>query len=129
MFRRLAVASLYVTLTSFWGLDAAEIRHASHMSPHARPIVILDNHVFVANTPADTVDIISVKSQEVVARVPVGIDPVGLAVRPDGRQVWVANHISDSISVIDTNSKSPTYHKVIGTVQDIDSSTKSTRFD
>ncbi|MFL2865840.1 MAG: hypothetical protein ACJZ8Y_11560 [Pirellulaceae bacterium] len=129
MFRQFAVAALYLTLTSFWGLDAAEVRHASHMSPHARPIVILNNHVFVANTPADTVDVIGVKSQEVVARVPVGIDPVGLAVRPDGSQVWVANHISDSISVIDTNLKSPTYLKVVGTVQDINASTKSTRFD
>ena len=87
MFRLFAVAALYLTLISFSGLDAVEVRHASHMSPHARPIVILNNHVFVANTPADTVDVIGVKSQEVVARVPVGIDPVGLAVRPDGSQV------------------------------------------
>ncbi len=129
MFRLFAVAALYLTLISFSGLDAVEVRHASHMSPHARPIVILNNHVFVANTPADTVDVIGVKSQEVVARVPVGIDPVGLAVRPDGSQVWVANHISDSISVIDTNLKSPSYLKVVGTVQDINASTKSTRFD
>ena len=28
-------------------------------------------------------------------------DPVGIAVRPDGKEVWVSNHVSDSVSVID----------------------------
>ena len=41
----------------------------------------------------------------------VGIDPVALAVRPDGSELWVANHVSDSVSVIDTDAREPTqYH-------------------
>ena len=32
--------------------------HSSFMSPHASPIVTQGNRVFVANTPADTVDVI-----------------------------------------------------------------------
>ena len=59
----------------------------------------------------------------------VGIDPVGIAVRPDGREVWVANHVSDSVSVIDSDPGSPTYLHVIATVQDFDTETKATRFD
>jgi YVTN family beta-propeller protein len=33
--------------------------------------------------------------------VPVGLDPVSAAVRPGTSEVWVANHLSDSVSVVD----------------------------
>lgn len=107
----------------------AAIGHSSFMSPHARPIVTSGEHVFVVNTPADTVDVINTRSRKIVARVNVGIDPVGLAVRPDGKEIWVANHVSDSVSVIDTDSTSPAYLHVVATVQDIDPRSKATRFD
>ncbi|MFP6750565.1 MAG: hypothetical protein VB855_02725, partial [Pirellulaceae bacterium] len=107
----------------------AAIGHSSFMSPHARPIVTSGGHVFVVNTPSDTVDVIDTKSRKIVARVNVGIDPVGLAVRPDGKEIWVANHVSDSVSVIDTDSRSPAYLHVVATVQDIDPRSKATRFD
>ncbi len=58
-----------------------------------------------------------------------GLDPVGVAVRPDGREVWVANHVSDSVSVIDADPASPTRHHVLATVQVFDAATRSTRFD
>ncbi|MCX6381122.1 MAG: hypothetical protein NT023_16895 [Armatimonadetes bacterium] len=99
------------------------------MSPHANPIVVSGGRVFVVNTPADTVDIIDVRSRAIVKRVNVGVNPVGIAVRPDGKEVWVANHVSDSVSVIDSDSKSPTFLQVISTVQDIDPDTRATRFD
>ncbi|MBA62830.1 MAG: hypothetical protein CMJ76_10750 [Planctomycetaceae bacterium] len=126
-----SVLALYQTICFMYlaEIQAAEVRHTSHMSPHARPVLVMGDHVFVTNTPADTVDVINLRSRKVIKRIPVGIDPVGLASRPDGQQVWVANHISDSVSVIDTNSKNPTYLQVVGTVQDIDPVTKSTRFD
>lgn len=54
---------------------------------------------------------------------------MSVAVRPDGREVWVANHVSDSVSVIDANPASPTFLQVIATVQDFDPATKATRFD
>ena len=82
--------------------------HSSFMSPHATPIVVSDGRVFVVNTPADTVDVIDSRTHEVLARVPVGIDPVGLAVRPEAQDVWVANHKSDSLSEIDTDAATPT---------------------
>ena len=58
-----------------------------------------------------------------------GLDPVGVAVRSDGREVWVANHVSDSVSVIDADPASPTCHHVLATVQVFDAATRSTRFD
>lgn len=107
----------------------AAVGHPTFMSPHASPIAVTGGRVFVVNTSASTVDVINVGSRAVVARVNVGIDPVGIAVRPDGQEVWVANHVSDSVSVIDIDPASPTHLQVIATVQDFDPATKATRFD
>ena len=107
----------------------SKVGHPSFLSPHASPIAIHGEHVFVANTPSDTVDVISKATREIVRRIDVGIDPVSIAVRPDGLEIWVANHVSDSVSVIDNQPDNPTYLQVIATVQEFDEATKSTRFD
>jgi YVTN family beta-propeller protein len=44
--------------------------------------------------------------------VPVGLDPVSAAIRPGTNEVWVANHLSDSVSVVDTTGRS-----IIDTIQ------------
>ena len=64
----------------------ANVGYANHESPHSNPIALLPDGslAYVANTPADTVDVIDTGTGDVVARVRVGIDPVGIAVRPDG---------------------------------------------
>ncbi len=105
------------------------IGHPTFASPHARPIAIAGSYVYVANTPADTIDVIEASTQDLSARINVGVDPVSVAVRPDGSEVWVANHVSDTVSVIDADSTSDTFQQVIATVQDIDSDSLSTRFD
>ncbi|MDE0084662.1 MAG: hypothetical protein OXU23_03050 [Candidatus Poribacteria bacterium] len=105
------------------------VGHPTFMSPHASPIVVSNNYVFVVNTPADTVDIIDTDTHAIVKRINVGIDPVSIAIRPDGKEVWVANHVSDSVSIIDTNPASPTWFQIIDTVQDFDPETRATRFD
>ena len=106
-----------------------EIGNPSFLSPHARPIVALGDYVFVANTPCDTIDVLHANSDRILRRIPVGIDPVSLAVRPDGRELWVANHVSDSVSVIDLDQSKQTFLHVVATVQDINPKTKATRFD
>ena len=105
------------------------VGHPSMESPQFNPIAVCGERLFVANTPAGTVDVIDTKTQQVVTRIPVGVDPVCVAVRPDGREVWVANHVSDSVSVIDTDPASPTHLHVIATVQEFDPHTKATKFD
>jgi YVTN family beta-propeller protein len=47
-------------------------------------------------------------------------------VRPDGNEVWVANHVSDSVSVIDTDPASSSLHQVVETVQEVVSQTDPT---
>ena len=85
--------------------------------------------MFVANTPSDTVDVIDAKSRKIVHRIDVGIDPVSLALRPDGKELWVANHVSDSVSVIDLDQSKPTFTHIVATIQDIAPKTRATRFD
>jgi YVTN family beta-propeller protein len=97
-------------------------------SPHFNPIAINGKYIYVTNTPSSTVDVIDRESDKVVERIHVGIDPVSIAVRPDGKEVWVSNHVSDSVSVIDTDPQSPTYHVVIATIQEFDAN-KATSFD
>jgi len=44
----------------------------------------------------------------VIATIPVGFDPEGLAVTPDGSKVYVANFGSDNVSVIATSNEAVT---------------------
>lgn len=106
-----------------------KVGHPTFVSPHASPIAVVGEDVFVANTPADTVDVIDTQTRKVRERIKVGVDPVSVAVRPDKREVWVANHVSDSVSVIDIVADSPTYLQVVATVQEFDPDTKATSFD
>ena len=53
-------------------IPPAPISHSSYMSPHASPIALSNGHVFVVNTPDDTVDVIHTKSRKIVHRVKVG---------------------------------------------------------
>ena len=106
-----------------------KVGHPSLMSPHSDPIALFKNRLFIANTPSDTVDVINTKTGEIVKRIGVGVDPVSICIRPDGNEVWVSNHVSDSVSIIDNNEDSPTFLQVIHTVQDLDIKTKTTKFD
>ena len=108
---------------------ALEIGRPVLLSPHGQPIAIDGGRVFTVNTPSDTLDVIDLSSQQLIKRVKVGVDPVSIAVRPDGREVWVSNHVSDTISVVDADVTSPTYLTVITTIQDLDAASLSTRFD
>jgi DNA-binding beta-propeller fold protein YncE len=64
----------------------------------------------------------------VVATVEVGVDPVGVALRPDGSELWVANHVSDSVSVISL-VPGPTRHRVVETIQSVDTANLISDFD
>jgi YVTN family beta-propeller protein len=51
---------------------------------------------------------LSASANYVVARIPVGLNPRGLALSGDGRRLFVANRLDDSISVIDTRTNAVT---------------------
>lgn len=47
---------------------------------------------------------LSASAEYVAARIPVGHNPRGVLLSPDGRRLYVANRLDDDIAVIDTNS-------------------------
>jgi len=55
---------------------------------------------------------LSASSHFVAARIPVGRNPKGLALSPDGARLYVANRLDDTISVIDTATR-----KVMRTIE------------
>ena len=85
-----ALPSSHATGSTQSPVEQREVGYPSFVSPHTSPIAISEQRVFVANTPADTLDVIDVATRDIIARVNVGIDPVSLAVRPDGKELWVA---------------------------------------
>jgi DNA-binding beta-propeller fold protein YncE len=62
--------------------------------------------LYVANTANATLDILSVTSQGLtpVSSVPVGLEPVAVAVR-NPQEVWVVNHLSNSVSIVNVGSR------------------------
>ena len=127
--RLLFIVLLFFTLGSLFAENETKQGHPLLLSPHSDPISYYGGHVFVVNTQSDTLDIINAELNQIISRIATGIDPVSVEVRPDGKEVWVSNHISDSISVIDNDPKSPSYHTIVATIQAMDLEKKATRFD
>lgn len=60
---------------------------------------------FVRTHPSPYVQDLAASAHYVVARIPVGNDPRGVAFSPDGRRLLVANRLDDTISVIDSHTE------------------------
>ncbi len=73
-----------------------------------RPMALSDKGdlLFVINSPADCLEVYSTENQtlSLVSSVTVGVDPVAVAVRTES-EIWVVNHISDSVSIISLDGK------------------------
>jgi YVTN family beta-propeller protein len=99
-------------------------------SPQADAIVLSPDgsRLYMALTTMGKVRVIDTATLSEVTTIDVGVDPVGLAVRPDGSELWVANHVSDSVSVVSL-AAGPTLHQVIDTIQAVDVPNLITDFD
>jgi len=95
-------------------------------SPQTNPVALAcdGSVVYVANTTSGTLSIVRADAPyDTLIEVPVGLDPVGVAVRPkldcgdpdEDEQILVTNHISDSISVVSARLR-----VVVQTVQELD---------
>jgi YVTN family beta-propeller protein len=89
---------------------AADVDSRNYESSHVHPITLSasGNQLYAVNTPEGRLAIFDVAgdgSLGFVGDVPVGLDPVSLAVRPGTNEVWVANHLSDSVSVVDVAAR------------------------
>ena len=88
-------------------LKAPFVNFESHQF---RPLALSPDgqRLFVANTPGNSIEVFALGDGEPrrVATVPVGLEPVAIAARNDA-EVWVVNHLSDSISIVDVAAPVP----------------------
>src|SRR5260370_26705818 len=70
--------------------------------------------VYVANAGSHSVTVVDPTTHMVVATIPVGLNPVNVAVTPNGSAAYVANAGSDSVSVIDTTTNNVTQTLAVG---------------
>src|SRR5207244_9963475 len=79
-------------------------------SGQVRPLAMSPDgsRLFAANTPDDRLEIFDLGPGGPVhtGSVPVGLEPVAVAARTDG-EVWVVNHLSDSVSIVDVSASPP----------------------
>lgn len=75
-----------------------------------RPLALSPDgtHLFAVNTPDARLEIFDVTPRGIFPRasVAVGLEPVAVAARTDA-EVWVVNHLSDSVTVVDVASRPP----------------------
>jgi len=73
-------------------------------SGHVRPLALAPNRplVFAANTPDNRLEVLALVGRRLVplGSVRVGLEPVAVAAASD-HEVWVVNHLSDSVSIVD----------------------------
>lgn len=70
-----------------------------------RPLAISPNgqRLYAVNTPDNRLEVFDISNSGLyhVGSVTVGLEPIAVAVR-NNQEVWVVNHLSDSVSVVDT---------------------------
>ncbi len=83
----------------------------NYESPHVHPIDLTPNNntLVAVNTAAHRLEIYNVANGAMAYQgfVPVGLDPVSVRARSNS-EVWVVNHMSDSVSIVDLNTRTVT---------------------
>jgi len=104
--RTLAIGVLSLLAACFW-TPASAGSFTAFESGQVRPMALSPNgnRLFVANTPDNRLEIFRVTGAGLIhtGSVPVGMEPVAVAARTNS-EVWVVNHLSDSVSIVDTAS-------------------------
>src|SRR5437879_9866675 len=96
-------------LTAFLSTPAAA-SFTTFESGQVRPMALSPDgtRLFAVNTPDDRLEIFSVGTGGLThtSSVPVGLEPVAVAARSN-TEVWVVNHLSDSVSNVDVGTDPP----------------------
>jgi YVTN family beta-propeller protein len=69
---------------------------------------------YITNSASNSVSVIDVATNTVIATIPVGSEPYGVAVSPDGARVYVTNFGSNDVSVISTATNTVTGTVMVG---------------
>ena len=104
--RTLACLSLLVTMAAATSV-VAQSSFINFEAGQVRPIALTPNGstLLVVNTPDNRLEVFSVTGGSLthIDSIPVGIEPVSVAAR-DNNEIWVVNHLSDSVSIIDLSA-------------------------
>src|SRR5690349_16413998 len=73
-----------------------------------------DGRLYVANEDSATTTVLDTKTGKIVSRIPVGKEPEGVRVSPDGKYTLVTNESDNSVSIIDTKTLKEVKHVVVG---------------
>ena len=91
----------------------ASLAHASFVTfetGQVRPLAMSPDgtRLFAVDTPDNRLEVLTIGTGTLTpaASVPVGLEPCAVAARNDG-EVWVVNHLSDSVSIVDVASSPP----------------------
>ena len=104
---RARVALLAVSISAsllFAATGSAQTSFVEFESGPVRPIALSPDGslLFAVNTPDNRLEVFAVSGGSLTHTdsIPVGMEPVAVAARSND-EVWVVNHLSDSVSVID----------------------------
>jgi DNA-binding beta-propeller fold protein YncE len=82
-------------------------------SGQVRPLAMSPDkrHLFAVNTPDNRLEVFRIRENGLIhtASIPVGLEPVAVAARTD-HEVWVVNHLSDSVSIVELEEDATTGH-------------------
>jgi DNA-binding beta-propeller fold protein YncE len=94
---------------------AASPSFTAFESGQVRPLALSQDGklLFAVNTPDNRLEVYRVKDSGLVHKgsIPVGLEPVSVAVHSSG-EVWVVNHLSDSVSIVSVDSDGDEGHVV-----------------
>ena len=94
-----------------------DLDFVNYESSHVHPLAVSGSQLYAVDTADGRLAIFTIAADGSLALagdVPVGLDPVSLAVRPGTNEVWVANHLSDSVSVVDVAARKVLATLVVG---------------
>jgi DNA-binding beta-propeller fold protein YncE len=102
----------------FAGVQAHAV-YKNFEAGHVRPLALSPDgsRLFAVNTPDNQLSIFAVTAEgmDLVGEVPVGLRPVAVAVVDLGGgslEVWVVNHLSDSVSIVSIDAVDPSKSRV-----------------
>ncbi|MGH7893896.1 MAG: YncE family protein, partial [Candidatus Binatia bacterium] len=105
--RHLALVVLALCAVASGGSAASFVEFESGQ---VRPLALSPDgtRLFAVNTPDNRLELFDVTAGGLThaGAVPVGLEPVAVAARTNG-EVWVVNHLSDSVSIVDVTSDPP----------------------
>ncbi len=111
-------AALAATLAMAVMPASAQPSFIAFESGHVRPVAMTPDgaQLIAVNTPDNSVEVYTVAFGGYLVHlrsIPVGMEPVAVAARSNS-EVWVVNHLSDSVSIVDINAGKVTRTLIVG---------------